>query len=57
MNIERLIEHVKLCRRNLKSDKVKCCAMCPFEEEIVRSFPDMELLFHDKRYRLENRRA
>jgi len=45
----KLLKHVKLCRRNLKDKRVKCCANCPFEEEIVFVFPDMKELFEKKR--------
>ena len=49
MNQKKLEKHVKLCRRNLKSDVVKCCAECPFEEEIVSQYPEMKSLFREKR--------
>lgn len=49
MDIDRLKNHVKLCRRNLKSSRVKCCAGCPFEEEITKEYPDMKELFRLKR--------
>jgi hypothetical protein len=45
----RLANHVKLCRKNLKSNRVKCCATCPFEDFIVASYPDTEVLFKAKR--------
>ena len=45
----RLATHVKLCRKNLKSNRVKCCATCPFEDFIVSSYPDTIDLFKDKR--------
>ena len=49
MNNERLQVHVRLCRRNLKSDRVICCATCPFEEEITQEYPEMIELFERKR--------
>lgn len=49
MDIKKLETHIKLCKRNLKSDKVKCCANCPFEAEIIRRFPQLQLLFEVKR--------
>lgn len=55
MNTERLIKHVKLCRKNLRSDRVVCCAACPFEEEIARAFPDTAQLFRDKREKVAAR--
>jgi len=45
----KLTNHIKLCRRNLKSDRVKCCASCPFEEEILNVYPDLEVMFINKR--------
>ncbi len=48
-NVDRLKSHIRLCRRNLRSDRVKCCATCPFEEEIVAAYPDMEKEFMHKR--------
>ena len=48
MNKERLKKHVKLCKKNLKSDRVVCCAGCPFEEEITKEYPEMEELFRKK---------
>jgi hypothetical protein len=49
MNKEKLKTHVKLCKRNLKSKRVKCCANCPFEEEIVGEYPELKKLFEEKR--------
>lgn len=49
MNKNKLVNHVKLCRRNLMSSRVKCCAECPFEEEIVREYPALKILFYLKR--------
>ena len=49
MDIKRLAHHIKLCRRNLASYRVKCCATCPFEEEIVGVYPDLAALFDRKR--------
>lgn len=49
MDVDRLRNHVKLCRRNLNSSRVKCCATCPFEEEIVGLFPELKILFEEKR--------
>lgn len=45
----RLANHVKLCRKNLKSNRVQCCGTCPFEDFIVASYPDTEALFKAKR--------
>lgn len=49
MNIEKLHNHIKLCRKNLKSSRVKCCAACPFEDEILCVFPNMDKAFEAKR--------
>jgi len=49
MNKNKLITHIKLCRKNLKSSRVKCCANCPFEEEIIREYPELKRLFEEKR--------
>lgn len=55
MDKERLKVHVRLCRRNLKSTRVKCCATCPFEEEIIEEYPEMNVLFDTKRKMLDER--
>lgn len=49
MNKNKLITHIKLCRKNLKSSRVKCCANCPFEEEIIKEYPELKRLFEEKR--------
>jgi hypothetical protein len=49
MQQERLQKHVRLCRRNLTSRRVKCCATCPFEDEIVMVYPHLKKLFVAKR--------
>jgi hypothetical protein len=50
MMIGRLKKHVDtLCRRNLKSDRVKCCAQCPFEDDITELYPGLESDFERKR--------
>jgi hypothetical protein len=56
MDINKLKTHIKLCRRNLNSSRVKCCANCPFEEEITGYFPELKILFNEKRKYLESRR-
>lgn len=47
--------HIKLCLRNLKSSRIKCCAVCPFEEEITNEFPKLKPLFIRARLRGEYR--
>lgn len=54
MDINKLKTHIKLCKRNLKSDRVKCCASCPFEEEIIGAYPELKRLFYLKRDRITN---
>lgn len=49
MNTTKLKEHIKLCKKNLKNKRVKCCANCPFEEEITDCFPELKVLFIEKR--------
>jgi hypothetical protein len=49
MNIEKLNNHIKLCRKNLKANKILCCGNCPFEEEITMLYPEMKILFENKR--------
>jgi len=55
MNKKKLSTHIKLCLRNLRDDRTKCCANCPFEEEIVSVYPDMKDLFESKRKALKER--
>jgi hypothetical protein len=43
--------------RNLRSDRTKCCANCPFEEEILSVYPDMKDLFEAKRKKLEEEKC
>ena len=45
----RMAKHIKLCRKNLKSKRVKCCATCPFEEFIVAYDADLRWWFDVKR--------
>lgn len=45
----RLYQHIRLCRSNLHSSRVKCCATCPFEELIVAEYPDLTGMFRAKR--------
>ena len=53
----KLIEkHLKLCTRNLRSKRVRCCADCPFEDVIVAHRPCLKKLFVAKRKNLRCRR-
>jgi hypothetical protein len=50
----RMAKHIKLCLKNLKSDRVKCCGSCPFEEIILEyaknnNITGLEKLFIKKR--------
>jgi len=52
MEIDKYIlrQHIKkLCSKNLKNDRVRCCATCPFEDIIVDERPDLQELFIAKR--------
>lgn len=55
MNKKKLSNHVKLCLKNLKNKRTKCCVNCPFEEEILSVYPDMKKLFDNKRKENESR--
>ena len=52
MDKTKLAKHVKLCWKNLRSSRVKCCATCPFEEEITREYEGADILFTTKRRQL-----
>jgi len=49
MDSLKLKNHIKLCKKNLKSSRVKCCKDCPFEEEITKEYPELKQLFSEKR--------
>jgi len=49
VDLAKLDRHVRLCRRNLRSDRVKCCAACPFEALIVGHAPELAELFERTR--------
>jgi len=49
MDRDRLRKHVRICRRNLRNMRVKCCAECPFEEELTEVYPELTQLFEAKR--------
>jgi hypothetical protein len=50
MNKEKLRKHIKkLCIKNLRSDKVKCCGECPFEEIICQESSELKELFIEKK--------
>lgn len=49
IDLDKLSKRIKLCRRNLKSKRVKCCAACPFEDIIVYQFPKMKEMFRSKK--------
>ena len=54
MDLVKLKKHVKLCKRNLKDKRTRCCANCPFEEEIVLTFPELGLLFDEKKEQVKD---
>jgi hypothetical protein len=49
MDIQKLKQHIKLCVKNLKSNRVKCCGNCPFEDDILRVYPSLWTAFARKR--------
>ena len=50
MNKIKLAKHINnLCIKNLKSNRVKCCNECPFEDEIINEYPILKKLFIRKR--------
>lgn len=53
MDKDKLKVHIKLCAKNLMNRRVKCCATCPFEKEIVREYPGAAVLFESKRNQYE----
>lgn len=53
MDVKKLKKHIKLCKRNLNDTRTKCCAECPFEEEIVSVYPELSDRFMRKREHLE----
>jgi len=53
MDLRKLTVHINLCRKNLKSKRVKCCANCPFEEDITKHYPELKTMFITKRKELE----
>jgi hypothetical protein len=55
MDRNKLTEHIKLCRRNLKSERVICCGNCPFEEDIIGVYPELIALFEEKRKTIKRR--
>lgn len=55
MNLKKLANHVRLCKRNLLSERVVCCGSCPFEEEITSHHPSLKSLFVQKRKFLKSR--
>ena len=51
-----LRQHVKkTCRPNLEDSNVICCATCPFEDEIIETYPELEELFIAKRCLKKNK--
>jgi len=53
IDIKKLEKHVKLCKRNLNSKRVICCASCPFEDIIIKYYPDLKEKFYNKREELK----
>ena len=42
----------RLCIKNLRSQRVKCCASCPFEDQITAEYPHLAALYEAKRKRI-----
>lgn len=49
LNEKKLKNHIKLCKRNLRNNAVKCCKDCPFEEIIIDRYPELKKGFKEKR--------
>ncbi len=41
INLKKMREHIKLCKRNLNG-RARCCLSCPFEKLICMIYPDMK---------------
>ena len=54
VDCKKLEQHIKLCKRNLKNKRVKCCGNCPFEEEIKSYDPGLLKYFSEKRRQNED---
>jgi len=55
-DMTKLAKHLNLCRKNLKSSRVKVCAECPFEDIIIQYHPELAELFEAKRRQMEKPR-
>lgn len=53
---QKLVKHIKLCRKNLKSDRVVCCVSCPFESAVVSADISLAPLFDAKRRKISDAR-
>ena len=54
MIYSRLKDHFnKLCKRNLKNKKIKCCHKCPFEDDLIDQFPEAKKMFEEKHKQVE----
>jgi hypothetical protein len=55
---DRLERHVKsLCLKNLRDKRTKCCAQCPFQDDIEREFPETRFLFQEKQACIDQRKG
>lgn len=49
INQQELDDHInRLCKRNLKDKRVKCCTHCPFKSIILIRLPELSKLFKKK---------
>jgi len=46
---DRLARHAELCRKNLENPKVVRCGRCPWEDDLIREFPEFATLFEIKK--------
>lgn len=49
MDKEKLIWHIKLCKKNLNNKRVKICAECAFEDDLIQEYPELKCMFEEKR--------
>lgn len=55
MDSKKLKQHITICIRGLKSKRNRCCANCPFEEEILAEYPELKDKFEQHRIDVFNK--
>ncbi len=45
IDLKKLENHIKLCQKNLKDKRIKCCINCPFKDIILQYYPYLKQLF------------